>query len=75
MIQKQEENTIKLEKNCQHTLAYDKNDAIIDVLRMDLLHFDEKLSSGQFLKADSEETNVSHKTNFQITHKDDNDFH
>lgn len=57
------------------TLAYDKNYAITEVLQGDSLRFGEKLSSGQFLKADSEETNVTpHKGNFQITRKDDNDF-
>lgn len=71
-----EENTVKIETNCQHTLAYDTNDAITEVLQVDSLRFDEKLSSGQILKADKEETNVtSHTTNFQITRKDDSDFH
>ena len=57
------------------TLAYDKNDAITEVLQSDSLRFGEKLSSGQFLKADSEETNVTpHEGKFQITRKDDNDF-
>ena len=57
------------------TLAYDKNYAITEVLQGDSLRFGEKLSSGQFLKADSEETNVTpHKGNFQITRKDDNNF-